>query len=121
MRQVGIFGEWLRRNNYGVFLEWKEEDGEWALVALEADGSPKVPGWAALLEYLLVQVGGTREHACVDDRDSPRRVAVQGWGRDLIARVLRGAGDRRHGVAAEGWPSINAQFEHRAGMLDGEH
>ena len=64
VRQVGIFGEWLRRNNFGVFLEWKEQDGEWALVALEADGSPKVPGWAALLEYLLVQVSGTREHAC---------------------------------------------------------
>ena len=63
VRQVGIFGEWLRRNNYGVFLEWREDDGEWALVALEDDGTPKVPGWAALLEYLLVQVGDLRERA----------------------------------------------------------
>ena len=87
VRQVGIFGEWLRRNQYGVFLEWNEEDGEWALVPLEADGSPKVPGWAALLEYLLVQAGGTREHACVDDRDSPCRVAVQAGARSYCARA----------------------------------
>ena len=108
---MGIFGEWLRRNQYGVFLEWNEEDGEWALVPLEADGSPKVPGWAALLEYLIVQAGGTREHACVDDRDSPRRVAVQAGARSYCARaaVCRPSAIRHRGQRAAGLSTVTAR------------
>lgn len=56
---VDMFGAWLERRGYGKFFKWNDDSSDTSapvLVALEQDGAPKVPGWAALLEYVLVQV-----------------------------------------------------------------
>ena len=62
MSRVGLFGEWMRRNNYGRYVEWRVTHGEngmeRCMVAVYRDGSPRVPPDTALREYVLAMGTG---------------------------------------------------------------
>ena len=62
MRCVGMFGYWAERNNYGKFVEWSVSHGERGMercvIAVDRDGSPRVPSEAALMEYVLAMATG---------------------------------------------------------------
>ena len=59
--QVGLFGDWLQRHNFGKYVTWEpRENGKgWVTVAMESDGKPRVPSAAALNQYMLVQARST--------------------------------------------------------------
>ena len=65
MCRVGLFGEWLRRNNYGIFVEWQVGTSSYAagrcLVEVARDGRSRVPSGAAMKEYLLAMATGDAE------------------------------------------------------------
>ena len=65
MGKVGLFGDWLEQNCYGVFLEWQVSEGaagkNRCMVAIERDGSARVPSEAAVMEYVLVMAVGDVE------------------------------------------------------------
>jgi len=54
MSRVGIFGHWLERNKYGVYVEWQVKEGvagkSRCMVAVDCDGSPRVPSYVAMME-----------------------------------------------------------------------
>ena len=59
--QVGLFGDWLQQHKFGKFIEWQPdgEDGDWITVAVQREGTPRLPSAAALNQYVLVQVQGS--------------------------------------------------------------
>ena len=52
MCQVGLFGDWLQQNNFGAYVRWQLTEGargkERCMVAVERDGSPRIPSEAAM-------------------------------------------------------------------------
>ena len=62
MRKVGLFGDWLEQNCYGSFVHWQVSEGAngktRCMVAVERDGSARVPSEAAVMEYVLVMAVG---------------------------------------------------------------
>ena len=65
MREVGLFNFWLEQNNYGKYCEWQVKDGargkERCLVAVDRDGTPRVPPPAAMQEYVLAMATADSE------------------------------------------------------------
>ena len=92
MCEVGLFGFWLEKNNYGKYVEWHLTEGAWrgieptacgapysqlsheigtcvagargkerCMVAVELDGTPRVPLEAAMMEYVLAMATGDVE------------------------------------------------------------
>ena len=65
MSHVALFGYWAERNKYGKFVEWSVSHGgrgmERCLIAVERDGSPRVPSDAAMMEYVLAMATGDVE------------------------------------------------------------
>jgi len=91
MGHVGLFGHWLEQNSYGKYMQWNVSDGahahvmlyrahvcvgagnmrsrrlageqgmERCIVAVERDGTPRVPPEAAMMEYVLVMATGDAE------------------------------------------------------------
>ena len=62
MGRVGLFGFWLAQNNYGEHVQWNVSHGECGmkrcLVAVDSNGSPRVPSTAAVMEYVLTMAVG---------------------------------------------------------------
>ena len=62
MCNVALFGFWLERNKYGKFVEWRVSSGargsERCVIAVERDGTPRVPSEAAMMEYVLSMATG---------------------------------------------------------------
>jgi len=57
MRQVGLFGDFLERHNFGQYFKWvqKKDKAEYAVVAVDRDGEPRVVSPGAIMQYMLVQ------------------------------------------------------------------
>ena len=56
MQRVGLFGWWMQLNHYGCYVEWHVTESlrgkERCMVAVERDGTPRVPSTASMMECM---------------------------------------------------------------------
>ena len=56
MQRVGLFGWWMQLNHYGCYVEWHVTESlrgkERCMVAVERNGTPRVPSTASMMECM---------------------------------------------------------------------